>query len=101
MYWLALHASQSVVRPVPVPVLPGAQAVHTELPLLFLYVPAAQGVTLAPAPVCPASATQSLKATEAGRLLECGRHVKQGASDMGVALYVPATHADTDDPAPV
>ena len=68
-----------------------------------LYVPAGQADTLPPLPVCPASAKHSdwaLVPVFVPVPVLLG-HAVQAAADVGVALNVPAMHADTLLPLPV
>ena len=96
-----VNTTQSVhvalkVAPVLVEYLPVPQSVHTALPLLVLYLPAAQEAQEpASGPVNPRSQVQLERAVLlASDVLDAGQAVH--ASVPVVVLYFPASHATHD-----
>ena len=87
----------------PVPELGGHEVHATAEAAVTLNVPAPQAARVLPAPVNPASATQSVRASEPVKpaVVESLGQPLQAAEDAPAALKVPCAHAATALPTPV
>ena len=77
------------------------QAVHAALPVVALYLPAAQAATLVPSPVYPASAMQFDRATDPVVVMPVFSGQAVHAALPVVALYLPAAQAAIVAPSPL